>query len=297
MLLLSSSFASLIEIFAPLFDSRVWSYAQLLLVGAVLAPGKRTVSSVLRIVGLGSEKHFQNYHRVLNRARWSGRAASQSLLGLLLGAFSPYGPILVGLDDTIERRWGKQIQARGIYLDPVRSSHSHFVKASGLRWLSLMLLPQIPWAGRVWALPFLTVLAPSERYAREHQRPHKKLTDWGRQMLLQLARWLPEHRIISVTDSSFASIELLNAVRRWVCMITRLRLDARLFDPPPRRRSGTIGRPRVTGKRQPSLAERLANHKTPWRRFKVTGWYGRSERLVEIVSATAIWHHPGRFVP
>src|SRR3954451_15300144 len=145
MLLLSSSFASLIEIFAPLFGSRVWSYAQLLLVGAVLAPGKRTVSSVLRIVGLGSEKHFQNYHRVLNRARWSGRAASQILLGLLLRAFSPCGPILVGLDDTIERRWGKQIQARGIYRDPVRSSHSHFVKTSGLRWLSLMLLVDIPW--------------------------------------------------------------------------------------------------------------------------------------------------------
>src|SRR4051794_5074406 len=110
MLLLSSSFASLIEIFAPLFDSRVWSYAELLLVGAVLAPGKRTVSSVLRIVGLGSEKHFQNYHRVLNRTRWSGRAASQILLGLLLRAFSPCGPILVGLDDTIA---GERREARG----------------------------------------------------------------------------------------------------------------------------------------------------------------------------------------
>src|SRR3954453_15240890 len=176
MLLLSSSFASLIEIFAPLFDSRVWSYAELLLVGAVLAPGKRTVSSVLRIVGLGSEKHFQNYHRVWNRARWSGRAASQILLGLLLRAFSPYGPILVGLDDTIERRWGKKIQARGIYRDPVRSSHSHFVKTSGLRWLSLMLLVDIPWAGRVWDLPFLTVLAPSKRYDQKRRRPPTPIT-------------------------------------------------------------------------------------------------------------------------
>jgi len=160
-----------------------------------------------------------------------------------------------------------------------------------------MLLPQIPWAGRVWALPFLTVLAPSERYAREHNQRHKKLTDWARQMLLQIARWLPDRRIVSVTDSSFAAIELLNAVRRRICMITRLRLDARLFDPPPRRRRGTIGRPRVVGKRQPTLAQRLANPKTRWRRLKVTGWYGRSERMVEIVSSTAIWHHPGRFVP
>jgi hypothetical protein len=160
-----------------------------------------------------------------------------------------------------------------------------------------MLLPQIPWAGRVWALPFLTVLAPSERYALERHQQYKKLTDWGRQMLLQLVRWLPERRIIAVTDASFAAIGLLNAVRWRLCMITRLRLDARLFDPPPRRRPGTIGRPRAIGKRQPTLAQRLVNRKTRWRRFQVTGWYGRGERLVEIVSGTAIWHHPGRLVP
>src|SRR5437763_2257447 len=212
MLLLSSSFASLIEIFAPLFDSRVWSYAQLLLVGAVLAPGKRTVSSVLRIVGLGSGKHFQNYHRVLNRARWSGRAASQSLLGLLLGAFSPCGPILVGLDDTIERRWGKKIQARGIYRDPVRSSHSHFVKTSGLRWLSLMLLVQISWTKRVWALPFFTVLAPSVRYHQKRHQRHKPLVDWGKQMLLQLRRWLPERSLVLVADSGYAALDFLGCL-------------------------------------------------------------------------------------
>jgi hypothetical protein len=203
----------------------------------------------------------------------------------------------MGLDDTLERRWGAKIKARGIYRDPVRSSHGHFVKASGLRWLSVMLLPDIPWAGRVWGLPFLTALAPSERYASKRARPHKKLTDWGRQVLLQAARWLPGRKIIAVADSSFAAIELLNAVRRRLCMITRLRLDARLFDPPARRRPGTVGRPRVIGKRQPNLAERLANPKTRWRRLRVSGWYGRGERLVEIVTGTALWHHPGRLVP
>src|SRR3954466_5012490 len=80
-------------------------------------------------------------------------------------------------------------------------------------------------------------------------------------------------------------------------MITRLRLDARLFDPPARRRPGTVGRPRVIGKRQANLADRLANPKTRWRRLRVTGWYGRGERLVEVVTGTALWHHPGRLVP
>jgi hypothetical protein len=279
------------------FTAPTWRHALVLIAGAILTPGRRTVAAALRVMGLEQDPRFTNYHRVLNRNRWSSRWIARRLFRLLVSTFAPNGPVVIGLDDTLERRWGAKIRARGIYRDPVRSSHSHFVKASGLRWLSVMLLPQIPWAGRVWALPFLTVLAPSERYAREHQQRHKKLTDWGRQGLLQAARWLPERRIVSVTDSSFAAIELLNAVRQWVCMITRLRLDARLFDLPPRRQPGTIGRPRVIGKRQPTLAERLANPKTRWRRFRVTGWYGRSERLVEIVSGTAIWHHPGRFVP
>src|SRR3954464_1666570 len=284
MLLLSSSFASLIEIFAPLFDSRVWSYAQLLLVGAVLAPGKRTVSSVLRIVGLGSEKHFQNYHRVLNRARWSGRAASQILLGLLLRAFSPCGPILVGLDDTIERRWGKQIQARGIYRDPVRSSHSHFVKTSGLRWLSLMLLVEIPWAGRVWALPFMTVLAPSERYHQKRHRRHKTLVDWGRQMLLQLRRWLPERPIVLVADSSYAALEFLGCLanrKQPITCITRLRLDAQLYAPVRPRRKGQIGRPRRKSRRLPSLRQRVTDRKTKWSKVTVPRWYSAGPRAVQ----------------
>ena len=146
-------------------------------------------------------------------------------------------------------------------------------------------------------LPFLTALAPSERYANSRRRRHKKLTDWGRQLLLQTARWLPDRQIIGVADSSYAAIDLLNAVRGRVCMITRLRLDARLFDPPARRRPGTMGRPWVIGTRQASLADRLTNSKTRWRRVKVIGWYGRGERTVEILSGTALWHHPGRLVP
>jgi len=138
---------------------------------------------------------------------------------------------------------------------------------------------------------------PSERYASERQRRHKKLTDWGRQGLLQASGWLPGRKIIAVADRSYAAIDLLNAVRRRVCMITRLRLHTRLFDPPARHRPGTVGRPRVIGKRQANLAERLASPKTRWRRLQVSGWYGRGERLVEIVSGTALWHHPGRLVP
>ncbi len=209
MLTLPSDYHNLIQPFAPVFSKRLWPLVQVLLIGAVLTPGQRTVAAVLRIMGLSQDKHFQNYHRVLNRAVWSSYQLSRILLGLLVMTFVPTGPIILGLDDTIERRRGAKISAKGIYRDPVRSSHSHFVKASGLRWLSLMLLVPIPWTGRVWALPFLTVLAPSERYYQKRKRRPKKLTDWGRQVLLQARRWLPKRRMVVVADAGFAVLELL----------------------------------------------------------------------------------------
>ncbi len=278
------------------FTAPTARHALVLLTGAVLAPARRTVAAALHVAGYGQAADFTNYHRVLNRNRWSSRHMAQRLLLLLVQAFTPEGPVIIGLDDTLERRWGAKIKARGIYRDPVRSSHGHFVKASGLRWLSVMLLPPIPWTGRIWALPFLTVLAPSERYAQQYRRRHKKLTDWARQALLQVARWLPDRRIVAVADSSYAVIDLLNAVRHRLCVIARLRLDARLFEPPPQRRP-RVGRPRVVGGRLPSLSQQLASRDTRWRRLQITGWYGRTERQVEIVSGTAIWSHPGHHVP
>src|SRR4028118_1071717 len=133
-------------------------------------------------MGREQERQFQRYHRVLNRAVWSSRQASRVLLQQVVNVFAPSGVLVMGIDDTIERRRGKQIGAKGIYRDPVRASHSHLVKASGLRWLSLMLLVEIPWAKRVWALPFLTALTPSERYHQSQGQRHKTLVDWSRQI-------------------------------------------------------------------------------------------------------------------
>lgn len=279
--------------FAVFFTRPTFAHVLTLTAGAILAPGRRTVTSALSVMGLREELTFTNFHRVLNRARWSLSALAQCLLARLIAAFVPEGPVVVGLDETIERRWGLQIKARGIYRDPVRSSRGHFVKASGLRWVCAMLLVPIPWAGRVWALPFLTVLAPSERCAQARGRRHKTLTDWGRQVLLQVARWLPDRPVIVVADATYAAIDLLAAVRRRLTLITRLRLDARLFEPAPPRRPGTKGRPPLTGKRQPTLKEHLADPKTCWHQVKATGWYGRTERQLDITSGTAVCYHPG----
>jgi DDE superfamily endonuclease len=282
--------------FAPLFRRRVWPYALVLLVGTLLAPGKRTVTAALRVLGLEHTRRFERYHRVLNRAQWSSLAASRVLLALLVAVFAPSGPLLLGIDETIERRRGKRIAAKGIYRDPVRSSHEHFVKASGLRWICLMLLVPIPWAGRVWALPFLTALAPSERYDREHGRRHKTLADWARQLLLLVRRWWPDRPIIAVADSSYAALELLagcQARPQPVTVITRLRLDAALYEPAPPRRPRQVGRPRLKGQRLPTLATVADAPDTVWTRITLADWYGTGERGVEVVSDTAVWYHTG----
>jgi hypothetical protein len=201
--------------FAPLFSERVFRHARVLLIGAILAPGARTVSSALRAMGLDREKRFHRYHRVLSSARWSSLEASRILLGLLLEAFVVGdGPLVLGLDETLERRYGKKISARGVYRDPVRSTHETFVKSSGLRWVCVMLLVEVPWALRVWALPFLSALAPSERYAAKRGRRHKKITEWAWQLHLVVRRWHPQREIVAVADRAYASLKLLDRCRK-----------------------------------------------------------------------------------
>src|SRR5918999_4264090 len=282
--------------FAPLFSKRVFQHVQLLLTGLILAPGKRTVASALRAVGLDKEKHFCRYHRVLSRAAWSTREASRILLGLLVEAFVPDGPLVVGVDETLERRQGKKIAAKGIYRDPVRSSHTHFVKTSALRWVCLTVLAPIPWASRVWALPFLSALAPSERYSKERGTRHKKLTEWAWQLLLQVRRWHPERELVAVADGGYSSLELLDRCRRLskpITFITRLRLDGALYEPAPPRYPGQIGRPRLKGERLPNLSVVAEDPRTDWTPIVVADWYGREKRTVEMVSATALWYSSG----
>jgi len=282
--------------FAPLFTPRTWQYVPVLVAGSILTPRRRMVSSALRVMGLAQVRWFGNVHRVLNRAVWAALGVSRVLLGLLIAAFASEGPVVVGLDHTIERRRGAKIAAKGIYHDPVRSSHSHPVKASGLRWMCLMLLVPIPWAQRVWALPFLTVLAPSERYHQTRGQRHKTVLDWARQMLLQLRRWLPHRQLVVVADGEFAALKLLAATRQPsvdIALITRLRLDAALYDPAPARTPHQKGRPRLKGARLPTLRQIAADPTTVWTPLVVAGWYGGGARTVEIVSQTAVWYHGG----
>jgi DDE superfamily endonuclease len=296
MLSLPIAFSSVIGVFVPVFSRPVWQHVKVLLTGAVLAPGKRTVTAMLQIMGRSAASDFQTYHRVLNRAVWSPLTASRLLLRLLVAVFIPRGVVVVGLDDTIERRRGEQIKAKGIYRDPVRSSQAYFVKVRGLRWLACMVLLPLSWANRVWALPFLTVLCPSERFYEQRGRRHQTLTERAWQMIRLVGRWLPDRDLVFVADSSFAALELLDKVATLprASVITRLRLDAALYDPPPPRKPKTMGRPRLKGKRRPTLEAVLADKRTQWTTLRVEQWYGKGPREVEVATDSAVWYHTGK---
>ena len=278
--------------FAPLFSHRVWLHAQVLLVGAMLAPGARTVTAALRVMGLAAERHFTNSHRVLNRANWSARQGSRMLLGLLITLLVPPGAtIVLGADDTVERRSGRKIRAKGCYRDAVRSSHTHVIRCFGLKWVSMMLLVPVPWSRRVWALPFLTALCwpaqPSKR------RRHKTSVDWVRHMMKQVRRWLPGRLLVLVVDGGFAAVSLaLACVKHHVTMVSRLRWDAALYHLPAPQPPGKR-RPKPTkGKRQRSLQSWAERADTPWETVEVV-WYGGQLKTLWVFSRTALWYTPG----
>jgi DDE superfamily endonuclease len=236
--------STVILAFRTLFSKKVFEHVKVLLIGALLTVGRHTVCAALRFCGLAKEPNFHKYHRILSLVHWSGLKASRILLHLLLACFTtPEEPLVVGIDETIERRSGAKIKTKGIYRDPVRSSQKQLVKCSGLRWMCMMLLCKVSWAQRIWALPFVSVLAPSEHYCSEQGKRHKKITHWARQMIVLLRRrWLPHRVLIIVADSSYAVLELLEAVQHQACFITRLQLRAALYDPPAAgRRPGQRG--------------------------------------------------------
>jgi DDE superfamily endonuclease len=278
--------------FAQLFSDRVWQQAQVLVVGAMLTLGKRTVSSCLRVMGLAGETHFTNYHRVLNRAQWATVQAGKILLGVLVTVFVPPGAVIVlGADDTVERRWGRKIKAKGCYRDAVRSSRKHVVHCFGLKWVSLMLLVPVPWAQRVWALPFLTVLCWPPNKAGKGR--HKTSVDWVRQMMKQVRRWLPERLLVLVVDGGFATVALaLACTVSEVVMVSRLRLDAALHHPPGPQPAGKRGRKPTKGPRQRSLKVWAARTDTPWEAV-VVDWYHGERKALQLFSRTALWYTSG----
>jgi hypothetical protein len=285
---------AVLEVYRPEFTARTWARVVTLVTGTILARGRRTVAAALRQMGLHDDPNFSSYHQVFNRAAWSPRRLARRLLRAAIAAFVPEGVGLsFAIDETLERRWGRRIRKRGHHRDPLASSKKRSVSASGIRWIVLALVVTVPWATRPWALPILSLPAPTPKVSLKLGRRHKTIAQWARQMIACLRRWLPGVALTVVGDSAYSVIELgLACRRRDVRLIAPLRLDARLFRPAPPKVPGKAGRPRVAGDRLPNLEVVLADPKTAWSRVAVR-WYDGSDRDLEIVSGTAVWYHNG----
>ena len=261
-----------------------------------MAHGRRTVTTALRHTGQDDTPSFSLYHQVFNRARWSALKGSRCLLSLLVQTFDAAGGSLTFvIDETLERRWGRRISKRGHYRDPLASSRKRTVSTSGLRWIVLTLVVTPSWTTRCWALPVLSVPAPtpqvSERLGLETQerRPVGTPDDPGGTL------WrLPQVAITVLGDQAYSVVELGHACRRCgVRLIAPLRLDAVLHEAPPPRQPGTRGRPRRKGRRLPTLAERLDDAATPWQALRVR-WYDGRVRRLQISSGAALWYRSGQ---
>ncbi len=280
--------------FAALFTQPVWRHVQVLWTGAVLCRGPRTVASVLRVMGLGGERRFEQYHRVLNRARWSGLQGAKILLGLLLLLVPAWVPLEIGVDETIERRKGSRIKAKGRYRDAVRSTKATVVKCYGLKWISLMVIVPLPWSRRPWALPFLTLLAPSERANTAAKRRHKTTVDWTIQAVNVVSRWLGPRRWTLIGDGGYACVRLAHAcVARGVTLISRLRLDAQLYAFPDRHAPRRPGPKPLKGKRLPALKDRVTEALAYGKDLEIP-WYGGATRVVRVLSQVSLWYTPGK---
>jgi hypothetical protein len=286
----------LLSVFAVAMSAPTFAKAVVLIYGTILTPGVRTVSAVLRVMGLGDLETFGNYHRVLNRDRWSPWRMSQLLLALLLRVFlSDDESLMVLIDETLERRQGKRIKYKGRFRDAVRSTAHHVVTCLGVRWCCLALLVRVPWSRRAWALPFLIVPVLSPKTSARLHKRHRTSGDWARYLIAKVRRWQPDREITLVGDGAYASVALVQHCQRLprpVRLVSRLRLDAVLHDEPgtpvPHRR----GPKPQKGPRQPSLAARLSDPATAWEALTIP-WYGGRDQALEIVTGVSLWYHRG----
>ena len=293
----SPKIIQLLAVFATAFTAPTFSNTLTLLYGTILAPGRRTVTAALRMMGLGNSKHFTNYHRVLNRARWSPWVLSKLLLSLIILLCLPAGaPLLLVVDETLERRRGRKIKYKGWFRDPIRSTRKHVSKSLGIRWICLAILVSVPWSQRLWALPFMTIPALGPKTSAKLDKRHRTIVDWTMLMIDKVRRWQPDREIVLVGDGSYAAVALGHCCRRLnkpVKLVSRLRLDARLYDfPGPQPKSKRGPKPKK-GTRQPSLVNRLADPKTCWQELEID-WYGGQKKMIELVTDVCLWYRSGQ---
>lgn len=291
---LSGNILSVLLPFSVLFSKPSWQKSLTLLLGAILCTGKRTVCSALRAMGLSNESGFSKYHHLLNRCEWSSLQAAKILFFMLMPLIPGGEPIVISTDETLERRKGKKIRAKGFYRDAVRSSKSRVVKTSGLKWLVFTLSIKLPFISRILATPFLSILEPSKKSDAASGKRHKTTLQWACQAIGQIRRWLGKNReIILVGDGGFAAgILALRCIELGVALVSRLKMNAALFDFPSEKVPGKKGRTPLKGVKLKNFKQMLGLKELRWQEIEIMG-YGGIKRLARFVSCTCMWGADG----
>lgn len=271
----------------------------LMIMGAILCTRQRTVTSILRVLGKANDKNFKNYHRFLSRDKWSGFKAAKVLLAILVRIMAPFVPgyLIIAIDETLERRQGKKIKAKGSYRDAVRSSESHVIKCFGLKWIVCTLIVKLPWCKRAWALPFFSVLAHSKKSNEESHKKHRTTIDLASQMVIAIMRWTadiaPKKKVVFLGDGAYASVKFLKtAISKHANVICRFRMDAVLFDKPIENSLGKRGPKPRKGKAQRKLKDIALDPRTNWTRDTVL-WYAGGSKEVEYCTGESLWYKSG----
>jgi hypothetical protein len=285
---------SVIAHFAPAFTQPSYRKVVVLLVGTILARGRRTVTAALRSVGLQQHQQWAKYHHLLNRASWSGLTVSRLLLQLVVTTLVAAGATVdLVTDETLERRWGRKISKRGHWRDSLASSKGLNVSTSGLRWLVLAVVVKLPWSRHYWALPCLSVLLTTPKVSEQLGKHHKTVAQVTGQLVQWARRVLPGRRLKLIGDGAYSVIELgLRCQASGVTLIAPLRLDARLFGPPPHRQGQQVGRPALVGQRLPNLSQVIHQASTLWQRSQFD-WYDGGRKVLDWTTGTALWYSSG----
>lgn len=275
------------------FSGSVWPRFQVLVFAAIVCVGRHTVCRLLRIAGTLAEGHWSSYHRVLSKRRWSTWRLARSLAEHVVERFVPCGPIALVGDDTVTQHPGKHVYGKGRHRDAVRSTHTYTAWRWGHKWVVLAIQVSLPGLNRPWALPVLCALYRSAEENKKRGHRHKTPCDLMRQLLCVLLRWFPRRKFVFAGDSGYGTHALARFATRQprLTLISKFYKDANLSDPPPKRRPGTNGRPRVKGRKRRSPEAVVAQTKSR-QRFEVS-WYGGGRREVAIVTGTAHWYKSG----
>jgi len=283
----------LVSAFSVAFTRPTFQRVLVLVLGAILALRRRTVTAMLRTVGPLARGHWSDFHRVLCRATWSCWPLAKVLAAMVLELIPPDRVVVVPVDDTTPQHKGKHVWGKGRHHDACRSTHSHTVWVWGHKWVTLAINVKFPFASRPWALPVLCALYRPEELNRKEGRRHKTPIRLAMQLVAALIHWFPDRKFVLLGDGGYASHELAHFCwrhRRRLTLVSRFHPQANLYDPPPKTRAGKTGRPRLKGRKL--AAPSTVVNRSQSKRFTVN-WYGGKTRRVELISGAGHWYKGG----